>query len=68
MKFVTPEEAVYQRSVIAAAQAQARARAQAQAQGRAQSRPVQRVRSIAAAPQSNNVTPVINFVVINSKK
>ncbi len=61
MKFVTPQEVVYQRSVIAAARA---ARATKVAGARA--RPVQRARSI--APQSNDVTPVINFVVINPKK
>jgi len=64
MKFVTPEEVVYQRSVIAAARA--RAQAQAQAQARAQARPVQHARSI--APKSNGVKPVFTFVVINPKK
>lgn len=57
MKFVTPQEAVYQRSVIAAARATKVAGAL---------RPVQRARSI--APQSNDVKPVFTFVVINPKK
>ena len=58
MKFVTPQEVVYQRSVIAAAQA-----------ARAQTKRVPRLaqRGI-AAPKLSQGTEVVKFIVINKKK
>jgi hypothetical protein len=63
MNFVTPQETVQRRNLVAQAQAQARALAQAQARRgpRAGQRGI-------AAPKVGQETEVVKFIVINKKK
>jgi len=55
MNFVTPQEAVYKRSLFAAAQAQAKRGPRAGQRG-------------IAAPKLSQGTEVVKFIVINKKK
>ena len=61
MNFVTPQETVQRRNLVAQAQARALAQAQARRGPRAGQRGI-------AAPKVGQETEVVKFIVINKKK